>query len=1051
MQDKSRILREDDFVEGISLVFTILFFLGSLVSIIWGVYIIRLNSKSSINRVFLLLCVALAIWSLGFAMSNSTENLSDSVFWRRFASIGMTSIFAFILHYLILLTRQDEKKEPSRALYLLYIPSLICMCAFSFSAEIAAVQYDLVQTSYGLTNVAPNSNWNYFYYIYYASYMILSLIIIWDWRRRLEEENIRQANIILLAMLATSIFGSLTDIIAATFMSDTLPQMAPLFILMPVWAMYYSARHYGLMNLGETLDGEMIASEEDRKNIFKNISLGFYMGAVLAFSFQYIPHINQSDSFENTLLKSLLLAGTGVLINLIQKIKKESIRENITILVLVFSIPLITLQYLEYASITIWAYPMVIIISSIIFSKLNLLILSTGISIITQVAIWIINPEMTVVVDKFDYILRIIMFILVFTIGLYINRMYLAKIKENKYQIHFQEMASDISYRFVSLTPENFDEQVDYLLDKIGLFFAVDRASLLMVNPDKDTTIYSNSWSENEIGKDIKIREKLALDKFSWFMDQLNKKNLVLIEDSDFMPEEASLEQEELHKNKVKSSLALAVNIKGEMQAFIVMDSISSKKQWTEEDIDLIKIMGNILSSGISQLEADMEIELMAYYDNLTKLPNRFLFEDKVNKAISQSEKTGKPIAIMFIDLDNFKVVNDTIGHKGGDELLSRVARDLANCIRESDAVARFGGDEFMIMINKIADPSIIDLIAERVMEIFSDVFTIDGQEFLVTASAGVAMYPRDGEDPETLIKNADIAMYEAKVNGKNQYALCSEEIKSELKRNTELSNELYQALEKDEFVVHYQPQINLTTSKIEGIEALIRWNHPKRGMIASGEFIGLAEDNGLINDIGEWVLKTACRQNKKWQDMGLPHLKMAVNLSAIQIIDPNIAEKIKNIIQETKLNPKYIELELTESVAIQESDYVIDVLNKLKEIGVSIAIDDFGTEYSSLSRLKDLPIDRIKIDMQFIHGIENNEKDKAITMVIINLAKNLGLNVLAEGVETESQLQFLNEKMCEYAQGFYYYKPMSAEKMERILKDSESSIKRMLQEGETL
>ncbi len=221
--------------------------------------------------------------------------------------------------------------------------------------------------------------------------------------------------------------------------------------------------------------------------------------------------------------------------------------------------------------------------------------------------------------------------------------------------------------------------------------------------------------------------------------------------------------------------------------------------------------------------------------------------------------------------------------------------------------------------------------------------------------------------------------------------------------------------------------------------------------MLSPGKFIPLAEENGLIIDIGEWVLKTACEQNKKWQDMGLAHLKVAVNLSPIQIIDPNIAVKIEDIIQETGLDPKYIELELTESTAIQESDYVIDVLNRLKEIGVSIAIDDFGTEYSSLSRLKDLPIDRIKIDMQYIHGIENNEKDKAITMVIINLAKSLDLNVLAEGVETESQLEFLNEKMCEYAQGFYYYKPMPADKMEKILKDSESSIKRMLKEGETL
>ena len=295
---------------------------------------------------------------------------------------------------------------------------------------------------------------------------------------------------------------------------------------------------------------------------------------------------------------------------------------------------------------------------------------------------------------------------------------------------------------------------------------------------------------------------------------------------------------------------------------------------------------------------------------------------------------------------------------------------------------------------------------------------------------------PLDGEDSESLVKNADTAMYEAKDNGKNQYSLCTPDMKNEVEKNMKLSNDLYRALERNELVVYYQPQVDLPTSKIVGVEALIRWMHPTRGMISPGVFIPIAEGNSLINSIGEWVLKTACIQNKKWQDMGLPHMNMAVNLSPVQMINPKIVENIENIIKETRLDPKYIELEITESVTIQESDYVIDVLNKLKKIGVSIAIDDFGTEYSSLSRLKMLPIDRIKIDMQFVQGIENNEKDKAITMVIINLAKSLGLNVLAEGVETNSQLEFLNQKMCDYVQGYYYYKPMPAEELEKILVD---------------
>lgn len=461
-----------------------------------------------------------------------------------------------------------------------------------------------------------------------------------------------------------------------------------------------------------------------------------------------------------------------------------------------------------------------------------------------------------------------------------------------------------------------------------------------------------------------------------------------------------------------------------------------STKKWSEENIELLNIMANILSSGMTQIEADKQVEFMAYYDNLTKLPNRFLFSDRVNQAIELSKRTGKLISIIFIDLDNFKSVNDTIGHKGGDVLLQQVAKRLVGVLRKTDTVARFGGDEFMIMLNNITDYDMVTKIADKIMEIFSETFVVNNQEFLITASAGIAISPIDGEESEILVKNADIAMYKAKAKGKNQYALCSKAMKEEVQMSMELSNDLYRALDRNELVVYYQPQIDLVTKKISGAEALLRWMHPTRGMISPGIFIPIAEKNSLINSIGEWVLREACIQNKKWQDKGLPEINIAINLSAIQILNPKLSSNLANIIKETGLDPKYIELEITESIAIKETNHVIEILNKLKKIGVSIAIDDFGTEYSSLSRLKMLPIDRIKIDMQFIQGLETNEKDKAITMVIINLAKSLGMNVLAEGVETENQLDFLNQKMCNNVQGYYYYKPMPADEMEKILVD---------------
>lgn len=424
----------------------------------------------------------------------------------------------------------------------------------------------------------------------------------------------------------------------------------------------------------------------------------------------------------------------------------------------------------------------------------------------------------------------------------------------------------------------------------------------------------------------------------------------------------------------------------------------------------------------------------MAYNDALTMLPNRFLFIDRVNQAIPLSQRTGKMFAIFFIDLDGFKSVNDTLGHEGGDILLQQVAQKLERTLRQTDTVARFGGDEFLIMINNIDDSKTIEQIADKIINVFAEEFLVQNQHFIVTASAGIAIYPNDGENSETLIRNADLAMYQAKIQGKNQYVFCTEEMKENDLTTQKLSADLSMALAREEFILHYQPQVDLLTNEISGVEALIRWMHPTRGLISPEIFIPLAEKNNLIDSIGEWVLQEATRQNKKWQDMGLPPINVAVNLSAAQIRNLSIAEKIKKITKDTGLDPKYIELEVTESIAIDGGDVVLDILNEIQQTGASITIDDFGTGYSSLSRLKQLPVDRLKIDMQFIQAIETSVKDQAIIRTIIALAKSLDLTVVAEGVETAEQLAFLEKEQCDTVQGYYFYKPMVAEEIKGIL-----------------
>lgn len=741
--------------------------------------------------------------------------------------------------------------------------------------------------------------------------------------------------------------------------------------------------------------------------------------------------------------KSSLFFFLGTITYVIQTLKNDKTKESLTIVVLVMSIPIINLVFIEYASITVWAYPVMIVITSLIFNKKTLLISTIITAIITQRVIWIIKPSQFVNVNEYDYGLRIIFFISLFVIGYYVNEIYNTKIKEikeNTYQIKFQKMVLDISLDFLNLNNTNYSEKVDTLLEKIGLFYDSDRTYLFTVDHNEQTLTYTNEWCKEGISAEVHTIDQVPMDAFPWWIDQLNNNKIVYVANVDDMHVEALAEKEQLQRQNIKSLLALPIEVDNSLYGFIGLDSVIKATMWSDENIESLKIISNILASGFLQLKADKEINHMAYYDSLTNLPNRVLFADRVNQSIQLAKRTGSYASVIFIDLDGFKSVNDSMGHSGGDALLKKVADDLVSLLRKSDTVARFGGDEFMILLNSINDYNAVSSIADKIMKLFSKRISVNDQKFYLSASAGIAIYPVDGDNPDMLIKNADIAMYKAKLNGKNQYALCTPQMKEEVQQTIELSNYSHRALERGEFVVHYQPQINLATNTISGFEALLRWNHPTLGDIPPNVFIPILEKNGLINSVGEWILKEACLQNKTWQDLGLPNMVVAINLSAIQIVNPEVIETIESIILDSQLDPKFIELEITESVTIRETNFVVEVLEKLKKIGVSVAIDDFGTEYSSLTRLKNLPVDRIKIDRQFIQGIEDSEKDRAIASVIINLAKNLNLNVVAEGVESKQQALFLQKEKCDFAQGFYFYKPMSATEFESILKAQQAS-----------
>ena len=428
------------------------------------------------------------------------------------------------------------------------------------------------------------------------------------------------------------------------------------------------------------------------------------------------------------------------------------------------------------------------------------------------------------------------------------------------------------------------------------------------------------------------------------------------------------------------------------------------------------------------------EVQHAAEHDSLTGLPNRLLLNDRLGQAIALARRNKTLVAVIFLDLDGFKHINDSLGHLIGDKLLQSVAKRLQMQIRTPDTVSRQGGDEFVVLLQEVQKPEDAAITARRVLQAVSEVHTIGRHELYVTASIGVSLYPDDGLDAETLLKNADTAMYQAKENGRQCYKFFTSAMNTRAVERQSIEEDLRRALEQKQFSLDYQPKIDIKTGAIKGVEALLRWTHPKRGCVPPLSFIRIAEDSGLILPIGAWVLREACAQARAWTDQGLPPAIMAVNVSAVQFMNENFLESIFAALNDTGLDPGLLELELTESALMHQPKLAVSILKSLRDKGVVVSVDDFGTGYSSLSYLKKLPLDILKIDQSFVHNLRDNSDDAAITISIINLGQSLKLRVIAEGVETAEDLAFLDAHDCDEAQGFYLSPPVSAEQCAHLL-----------------
>jgi diguanylate cyclase (GGDEF)-like protein len=949
-----------------------------------------------------------------------------SLLVNRIAILGFFLFFAFWFHFILILSKDKKLIQNKLILFVIYLPSVIAILEFILIYFNGLQDILMIETIFYL-----NSQWFLILIIVYAViYIVLSIVAIIKYMYCQEQNKINMRKDLKIYILIL-ILSTISSIFLRIF-SFEISSIAAVG-LFTIAFIFYIMLKYGALHPEDTQREVTIVTDKTRNTTYKYIAFIYVIGGIVSL----LLHVFFYFEIGSTLPASILMILTGIILYLIVVFsKKESIKEMALISISFVSIPVITLAFLPYGSITMWSISFLFIIITMIFTKREMIFIFSVSILSTQFLVWILMPEVPQVVNFVDYFTRIVLLVIAIVVTMYFNNIYVNRLKENQAKNQINQFLVEASSLLASADNINISEKLDEMIMKIGILFSADISYIHKFDYKTMTTSSIASWHADGNWSSRRDFQDVPIDRYDWSYRQQKANKVILFNNIDDMPVEAKNFRDEIEKSGAKAILALPIiNEEKGLYGLIGIQSNSESVNWTTEQVNIFKIISNILMDTFVRIEDQNEIKNMAYHDYLTGLPNKRMFDTILTKAIANVEKSGTPLGIVLLDIDSFKNINDAVGHNGGNQALIKISKKLIAAVRTVDTVARTGGDEFLVLVDSCdSEEAIVDKISE-IMNAFAKPITVLGQEFYLTASAGVALYPDDGRDSSRLIANADTAMYKAKTKGKNQYFVCSPVLKDEVSYKVMITNSLKIALEKEEFYIHYQPRVKAPGGEIIGVEALIRWHHPTLGNISPAIFIPIAEQSGVINDIGKWVLHTACMQSRYWYEQGYKPITMAVNVSVKQLNKKLFSKEVAYVLSETQMDAKYLEIEITESAAMGDESNVMSQLKAIEKLGVSISIDDFGTEYASLSRLKTLPISKIKIDKSFIDGIEYSDNDKAIVKTIIDLAKNLELLIIAEGVENENQLMYLQETNCNIIQGYFYYRPMSPDKIEELIK----------------
>ena len=1019
------------------LTFSLIFFAAFAMYFFFGLYVLFLNFNSNLHRVFFFSCISLCFWAFSFSIANSAADYETCLFWRRVACLGWGTYFSILLHFIIILTDKNRLLQKKWYYVLLYLPAAVNVFAFCFYSEIAVKQYHLFSTEAGWLNIAAGTVWDIWFNCYYVIFSVTGVGLLLHWGITAKDMLVRKQSIMMGSAITFAILtGTLTEVVINSFYPGTSLQIAPIIILLPMLLMLYCIKRYQLLApdiSSQTAEAGQILSEATRARLYWYLLVVYIAGALINFITQYFSN---RESLKTVLLFSAVMLFLGFFLAAVQYVKiRAARRDMLSDIIMSVTIPVMILKNIDTSAVYALMVPVIFILISVAFNQNRMLILTGTVTLATLLLLWVIIPSQTVSFMSMDHISRIFIFIMIIWIACFINQIYRKRLVQYEEQVRQQELIAEISADFVSVDERNIDSKVSRLLEKCGEYFLADHVYIIFFdNIEKEVNLLYE-WRNTGVNSIAELIEDAEEDDLPVWLNKnqlAQRGNIFITKVQDI--EEQIPEKKWLEAQRINSVLTMLLMEKGEVFGFLVFHAAKDEKILEYSTPNIVQMIGNHVTHSLLKVAAYRELSHMAYFDNLTDIPNRMLFNKCLEEAIKLAAKSNKLVGLIYLDLDLFKTVNDIMGHDVGDSFLKQVAKNLASCLKYDDTLARFGGDEFLIFVPQASHIDEILDTANKIIEMFSRPIRAENHEFSVTASMGISAFPMDGDNPEELVKNADLAMYYSKEYGKNRYTVCSDQLKKDFQLKTELTNSLYHALEREELELYYQPKVK-SNGEIIGVEALIRWNHPKLGLIMPDEFISIAESIGLISSIDQWVVRKACWQSKAWQDKGFLKIKMAFNLSPAQFYRESFINSIENALKENELDPEILEVEITEGIAYYQPEIFMKTVNKLKAIGLSVAIDDFGSDYSSLSRLRSLPVDRIKIDKQFTDEIPFNKKQGDIVKAILALGNILGLKVTVEGVENEQQFEFFKENTCDEIQGYFFYKPMPAKEIESVLK----------------